>query len=143
MKAKIFSEVLKELRKAKGYSQEDIAAALGIVRQTYSHYETGKRIPNVEILYKLAGLYNISVDDLVQLTVNIDRSDSYDIPENSETTKALNRYIEYFNSPLNKRKFKYLSNDEKDLIYYFNILSKHDKFDIIEFLKIKAQKCSK
>ena len=37
---------LKELRKVYGYRQDDVAAALGCVRQTYSHYETGKRTPD-------------------------------------------------------------------------------------------------
>ena len=34
---------LKELRKAHSYTQDYVAETLGIVRQTYSHYETGKR----------------------------------------------------------------------------------------------------
>ena len=65
---------LKELRKAYNYKQEDIAVGLGITRQTYSHYETGKRSPSPETLFKLAGIYNISVDDLLQLTVELDRN---------------------------------------------------------------------
>ena len=47
-----------------------VAEVLGVVRQTYSHYETRKRTPDAEAFYKLAGLYNISVDDLLHLTID-------------------------------------------------------------------------
>lgn len=39
MKERLLPEKLKELRKVHGYTQDYVAAALGIVRQTYSHYE--------------------------------------------------------------------------------------------------------
>ena len=39
MKNQRLAEKLKELRKVYGYRQDDVAAVLGCVRQTYSHYE--------------------------------------------------------------------------------------------------------
>ena len=71
MKERLLPEKLKELRKAHNYTQDYVAAALGVVRQTYSHYESGRRTPGPDILYKLAGLYNITVDDLMQLTITM------------------------------------------------------------------------
>ena len=65
MSMTLLSQHLIELRKLHNYTQDDVASSLGIVRQTYSHYETVKRTPSPEILFKLAGLYNISVDDLM------------------------------------------------------------------------------
>lgn len=70
MKERLLPDKLKELRSVHGYTQDYVAAALGVVRQTYSHYEAGRRTPSPDILYKLAGLYNISVDDLMQLTLD-------------------------------------------------------------------------
>ena len=67
MSEKKLPQKLKELRKVNNYTQDYVAAVLGIVRQTYSHYETGRRTPDAEALYKLAGLYNISIDDLMHL----------------------------------------------------------------------------
>lgn len=64
MRGKLLPQKLKELRKVNNYTQDYVAEVLGVVRQTYSHYETGKRTPDAEALYKLAGLYNISIDDL-------------------------------------------------------------------------------
>ena len=56
---------LKSLRKSNGYSQEFVASSLNIIRQTYSHYETGRIIPPVDSLYNLAMLYHISSDVLL------------------------------------------------------------------------------
>ena len=67
MQTNLLAKRLKELRKAHGYTQDYVADFLGLVRQTYSHYETGKRSPSPEILFKLSGLYSISVDDLMHL----------------------------------------------------------------------------
>ena len=58
MKNEMLAQKLKELRKVNNYTQDYVAEVLGVVRQTYSHYETGKRTPDTNALYKLAGLYN-------------------------------------------------------------------------------------
>ena len=51
MSEKKLPQKLKELRKVNNYTQDYVAAVLGIVRQTYSHYETGRRTPDAEALY--------------------------------------------------------------------------------------------
>jgi transcriptional regulator with XRE-family HTH domain len=56
---------LKELRKVYNYSQDYVAEAIGKTRQTYSHYETGRRNPSTETLYKLAAIYRQFYDYLV------------------------------------------------------------------------------
>ena len=131
---------LKELRKAFGYTQDYVASALGVIRQTYSHYETGNRTPNSETLFKLAGLYNISVDDLMQLTIELDRNIYYDAPPPTQSSEDLAAFLEYFNNPKNQKKYQYFSNREKELLYYFEKLDDMDKWEIIEFTKIKAHK---
>lgn len=56
---------LKMLRNRNGMLQEDVAKYLGLTRPAYSHYETGKRVPDAEILEKLADLYKVSIDELM------------------------------------------------------------------------------
>ena len=56
---------LKELRIEFRYKQKDIADALHITRQTYSHYENNTRKIPVEALIDLADFYEMSLDDLV------------------------------------------------------------------------------
>ena len=140
MNNKLLAVKLKELRKAHGYTQDYVATVLDIVRQTYSHYETGKRTPNSETLFKLAGLYNISVDDLMQLTTEIDRNVYYDAPAPTQTSEDLAGFLEYFNNPKNQKKYQLFSNLEKELLYYFEKITEDDKKEIIEFTKIKARK---
>lgn len=56
---------LKELRKESGKTQLEIANYLSINQSNYGKYELGKIEPNLEILYKLADLYKVSLDYLV------------------------------------------------------------------------------
>lgn len=136
----LLSAKLRELRKVHGYTQDYVASVLGIVRQTYSHYETGKRTPTSDALFKLAGLYNISVDDLMQLTIKLDRNVYYDAPAPTQTSEDLAGFLEYFSNPKNQKKFQLFGNLEKELLYYFEKISEDDKKEIIEFTKIKARK---
>lgn len=131
---------LRALRKANQYTQDYVASFLGIVRQTYSHYENGLRTPNYETLYKLAGLYNISIDDLLHLSVELDESIYYDAPLPTQSSQELSAYLDYLNNPKNKKKFQFHTNLEKEMLYYFKQLSEEDKCEIIAFSKIKAQK---
>ena len=110
---------LKELRNVYNYSQDYVAEVMEKTRPTYSHYETGRRKPSTETLYKLSGLYNISVDDLLHLSVELDRNIYYEAPGPYKTSEDLSAYLEYFNNPRNQKKYQYHSNLEKELLYYF------------------------
>ena len=46
----MFSENLKTLRRQKGFTQEELAARLNIVRQTVSKWEKGLSVPDAEVL---------------------------------------------------------------------------------------------
>ena len=81
----LLSQRLKELRKLHSYTQDYVASMLGVVRQTYSHYESGKRTPNSETLYKLAGLYDVPIDDFMHLTIELDKNIYYDSPAPSSS----------------------------------------------------------
>lgn len=59
-------DVLKSLRKAKGFSNmKEFCEAVDISFNTYQNYETGKRIPTADILIKLADFYGVSTDYLL------------------------------------------------------------------------------
>ncbi len=96
--------------------------------------------PDAEALYKLAGLYNISIDDLMHLTMNVDRNISYDAPVPTQSSTDLAEYLEFFNHPVNKKKYQFHTNLERELLFYFDKISEEDKKEIIEFTKIKARK---
>ncbi len=55
---------IKELRKSKGYRQEDLAAALDVSRQTIIAIENNKYNPTLELAMKLARHLDITVEEL-------------------------------------------------------------------------------
>lgn len=58
-------EYLKNLRKENKFSQEQLAEKLNISRQSISKWEQGTSTPDIENFAKLAQLYNVSVDSLI------------------------------------------------------------------------------
>lgn len=57
---------LKDLRKSKGVSQEQVAHDLGLSLRGYQNYEYGQREPNIEMILKLAEYYNVTTDYLLE-----------------------------------------------------------------------------
>ena len=56
---------LKRIRKIKKYSQLKVAIDLNISREALSHYENGKRSPDVQMLRKMSKYFGVSIDFLV------------------------------------------------------------------------------
>ena len=56
------ADKLKALRKAKGYTQQDVAEAIGISRATIGGYEIGRRQPRLSDLQKMADFYGVGLD---------------------------------------------------------------------------------
>ena len=67
----MFSENLKILRKEKGFSQEQLAARLNVVRQTISKWEKGISVPDAELLIQLAEVLDVTVSDLLGRKIEI------------------------------------------------------------------------
>ncbi len=60
-----FSEKLKELRKQKGISQEQLAEKIYVSRQAITKWESGNGIPDIENLIAISNLFNESLDSLL------------------------------------------------------------------------------
>ncbi|MBR0599665.1 helix-turn-helix transcriptional regulator [Sinanaerobacter chloroacetimidivorans] len=58
---------IRELRKERGLRQEDMAAALGVTRQTINAIENDKYNPTLELAMKLARLLERPVEEIFQL----------------------------------------------------------------------------
>ena len=61
-----FSEQLKKARVSMGYTQQQVADALGLTASTYCGYETGKRQPDVAKLKQLARILNTTGSFLLE-----------------------------------------------------------------------------
>lgn len=56
---------LKELRKAKNLTQEQLAERLNISGRTVSRWETGNNMPDISLLVELAELYDVSIPEII------------------------------------------------------------------------------
>ena len=64
----VFGKRLKELRKANGYTIEQFAELVGIAKSTLGYYENANRLPDVEVLARIADALNVSTDYLIGRT---------------------------------------------------------------------------
>lgn len=64
----ILSERLKLCRFQKGYTQAQVAIYCDITEKAYQNYELKMREPKLEILIRIADLYDVSLDYLVGRT---------------------------------------------------------------------------
>jgi len=60
-----FGKRLRELRKRRGLSAEQLGDKIGVARTTVFGYEQGQRIPDMITIKKIAELFNVTVDYLV------------------------------------------------------------------------------
>ena len=68
-----FSEKLMNLRKSKGWSQDEFAQKINVTRQTVSKWELDQTVPNMNKLIEMSKLFEISLDELVN---NVETSNS-------------------------------------------------------------------
>lgn len=73
-------------RKKSGLSQEAVAEKLGVSRQTVSKWETDETIPDIRQSKKMAVLYHISLDELIDFNLDV-REIQEAIEKTSEETE--------------------------------------------------------
>ena len=59
------NEKLQELRKNKGLTQEELAAALYVSRTAVSKWESGRGLPSIDSLKQISAFFDVSIDDLL------------------------------------------------------------------------------
>ena len=64
----ILSKRLKQCRKEQGLSQREVAIFCDITEKAYQNYELMTREPKLDILIRIAEIYNVSLDYLVGRT---------------------------------------------------------------------------
>lgn len=84
----MLNENIKNLRRSKGLSQEELAIKLNVVRQTISKWENGLSVPDSNMLIALAEELGTSVSTLLGETVQEYEAD--DIKEISEKLQVIN-----------------------------------------------------
>ena len=69
-----FSEKITQLRKTKGLTQEDLAEAIGVSRQTVCKWESGSAMPDSEKILALSAFFGVSTDTLLKEEVSLSGS---------------------------------------------------------------------
>lgn len=60
-----------DARKKSGLSQEEVAEKLGVSRQTVSKWETDETIPDIRQAKKMASIYKLSLDELINFDIDV------------------------------------------------------------------------
>ena len=93
----IISKNLIELRKKNKLTQLELAEKLDFSNKSISKWESGEAIPNIEILMKLASLYNVNLDYFVNEVHQEDNistaKDNENEPEKKVEKKRVSRYV--------------------------------------------------
>lgn len=87
-----FNNKLYELRKQKGFSQEELANRLNVSRQTVSKWEVGDSTPDMEKLVAMSDLFGISLDELV-LDKSPEPAPVEQVPVKSELYSDIKKYV--------------------------------------------------
>lgn len=71
----MLKENIKEIRKSKGLSQEELSVKLNVVRQTISKWEKGLSVPDSEMLISLSQVLETPVSTLLGETISESKAD--------------------------------------------------------------------
>lgn len=66
MEQKKVGSFLKELRREKGITQEQLAEQLNVSNRTVSRWETGSNLPDISLLVELANFYDVDVREIIE-----------------------------------------------------------------------------
>ena len=98
---------LSYLRKKEKMSQEQLANKLNISPSTVGMYETAKRQPDNEMVTKIANLFNVSTDYLLDNDLN-------DVNVSEDNKKLVQSLVDGLTNPLNKALYSKASELKND-----------------------------
>ena len=95
-----FSEKLQKIRKDNNITQEGLADKLNVSRQAVSKWESGSAYPDTEKLIQISKIFNISLDDLINDNIDIDKN------KNNNTKKLdfmtiINQVLDFISKSIN------------------------------------------
>ncbi|WP_155252412.1 helix-turn-helix domain-containing protein, partial [Paenibacillus polymyxa] len=75
MKEINLASIIVAKRKGKGITQDELAAYIGVSKASVSKWETGQSYPDITFLPQLAAYFNISIDELMGYSPQMERTD--------------------------------------------------------------------
>lgn len=114
-------EKLLRLRKEMKMTQDDVAKILGMSRTSFSKYENGNSAPPLQVLRKIAAIYNVGLEYLIfDENTSIRLNDSQSEDENTSSVPV--------------SKITELRPVEKQIIGKYRILTDEEKKQLLEKL---------
>lgn len=114
-------EKLLRLRKEMKMTQDDVAKILGMSRTSFSKYENGNSAPPLQVLRKIAAIYNVGLEYLIfDENTSIRLNDSQSEDENTSSVPV--------------SKITDLRPVEKQIIGKYRILTDEEKKQLLEKL---------
>lgn len=86
----MLNENIRNLRKARGISQEELSIKLHVVRQTVSKWEKGLSVPDSDLLVALSEALDTSVSTLLGETVEKEEAEEGDLKKISDKLENIN-----------------------------------------------------
>ena len=65
MNQKKIGKFISELRKEKGLTQQELADTLNVTDRAVSHWENGRRLPDISLLKELSKTFNVTIDEII------------------------------------------------------------------------------
>ena len=65
MNTKVIGKFLKELRKEKDMTQEELGDKIGVTNKTISKWENGNYMPPIDVLMLLSEMYGVSINEIL------------------------------------------------------------------------------
>ena len=109
------ADKLKKLRKDFCMTQDEVAELLDMSRTSFSKYENGAANPPLRVLRKLAAIYNVPIDVLIQ-----DEQNMLILNSNPDIADESLMY------------FSQLSAEERNLILRLRLMTKEDKDNLLK-----------
>jgi len=82
---------IRELRKEKGFTQEQLAEHFNVARRTVSRWETGSNMPDLDILIKMSDFYGVDLRELLD-------GERRSVKMNKEMEETVLKVAEYSNA---------------------------------------------
>lgn len=130
-----------QARKKIGLSQEIVAEKLGVSRQTISKWETNETIPDIYQSKKLAKLYNLSLDELIQFDIDVKeiedviKNTNEEIESKINWTRAWGKKYPILISYQKEVDIKKYANQIRELLEELKIVYKYNDLDSMLVLK--------
>ncbi|MBR5266850.1 MAG: helix-turn-helix transcriptional regulator [Lachnospiraceae bacterium] len=91
-------EFLRELRKGKGFTQEQLAEQFNISRRSVSRWETGSNMPDVGLLIEIADFFDVDIREIID-----GERKSENMDKEKETLKKIAEYADTEKAKLKKK----------------------------------------